>query len=123
MSKRILVLEDEASIREIIGACIQDLCGWIPILAESGNVALEIVRRQPLDMILLDISMPNMDGFQFFQLMQQQSPDQAIPVVLLTAKVLPRDRDRFKAMGIQGVIPKPFNPATLCQEIKTLMQW
>lgn len=75
------------------------------------------------DAILLDISMPDLDGFEIFAQLQQNPQTQTIPVIVLTSKVLARDRARFEALAIAGTITKPFNPLTLGHDIAALLQW
>lgn len=122
-TKQILVIDDEESIREVVRACLEDIGGWQACLADSGQTGLAAASGHSFDAILLDISMPDLDGFEIFRRLQQQPDAHAIPVVLLTAKVLSEDRDRFQRMGVAGVITKPFNPITLCQEVSALLGW
>jgi len=123
MTKRILVIDDEDDIREVVQVCLSELGGWDVITAESGQEGLSRVNSEPPDAILLDVSMPEMDGFRFFELLQQDPHSQSIPVVLLTAKILPDDRARFATMGVAGVITKPFNPAQICDQIAKILHW
>lgn len=123
MTKRILVIDDEDDIREVVQICLSELGGWEAIAAESGSEGLKRVSSEDLDAILLDVSMPEMDGFRFFELLQQTPHAQSIPVVLLTAKILPDDRAKFAEMGVAGVITKPFNPAQICQQIAEILNW
>lgn len=123
MNKRILVIDDEERIREVVQACLEDLGGWDAIAAASAKEGLLLAQTQSLDAILLDVSMPDMDGFVFFQKLQENPATQSIPVILLTAKVLPDDRARFAKMGVAGVINKPFNPVTISEEVAEILGW
>lgn len=123
MTKRILVVDDEKDIRKVVQIALEKFAGWQTVLAESGQMGLEKARMGHFDAILLDVSMPDIDGFQFYEALQQAAATRAIPVVLLTAKVLPRDRKRFDEMGIAGVITKPFNPVSIWQDIAHLLGW
>ncbi len=123
MTKRILVVDDEDSLRDLACTCLQDLGGWDVIPAESGHEALLKAETHALDAILLDISMPEMDGFQCYETLKANSKTQGIPIILLTAKVLPDDRTRFNQMDIAGVIIKPFNPILICDQISQLLGW
>jgi CheY-like chemotaxis protein len=120
-TKRILVIDDEERIREIVCACLEDLEGWEAIVASSGEEGLAKAESESLDAILLDVSMPDMDGFTFFQRLQENPATQSIPVILLTAKVLPSDLRRFAQMGVAGVITKPFNPIALSAQIAEIL--
>jgi CheY-like chemotaxis protein len=73
--------------------------------------------------MLLDISMPDMDGFDLFAQLQQHLATQAIPVIVLTSKVLARDRSRFAGLPLAGVITKPFNPLSLAAQVANHLGW
>lgn len=122
MSKpQILVIDDEERIREIVRVCLTDLGGWDVITANSGQEGLQKAKTEHPDAILLDVSMPDLDGFELVEQLQHTPSCQEIPVIMLTAKVLKQDRDRFEKMDITGVITKPFNPLTLAQQVANLL--
>lgn len=91
--------------------------------AESGSEGLLKAKAEPFDAILLDISMPEMDGFECFEHLQADLQTQMIPVVLLTAKALPSDRRRFAAMGVAGVIIQPFNSRQVWKQVAEILGW
>lgn len=123
MVKRILIVDDEERIREVIRACLEDLGRWQALTAKSGAEGLYQAETESLDAILLDISMPDMDGFAFLQKLQQNPKTKDIPTILLTAKVLSHDWERFSQIGVAGVIPKPFNPVTICMQVAQSLGW
>lgn len=123
MSKLLLVIDDEQDIREVIKVALEEFAGWQVETADSGKEGLQKVKTGKWDAILLDVSMPDMDGFSVFEQMQANSTTQKIPVVLLTAKVLPSDRRRFSEMGVTGVITKPFNPVTVWNQVAQILNW
>ncbi|MGC9526365.1 MAG: response regulator [Limnospira sp.] len=121
LEKKILIIDDEERIREIVQVCLQDLGGWDVVTADSGQEGLVKAKTESPNAILLDVSMPDIDGFEFFDRLQQTPDLKDIPVILLTAKVLPQDRQNFERMGVKGLIAKPFNPLTLAQEVEKLL--
>lgn len=123
MSKRLLIVDDEQDIRDVIRVSLEEFAGWQVGMAESGEAALQTVKTGKWDAVLLDISMPGMDGFSVFEALQEDAVTKSIPVVLLTAKVLPSDRRRFAEMGVAGVISKPFDPVSIWQEIAEILSW
>jgi CheY-like chemotaxis protein len=123
MTKQILIVDDEASLRDLACTCLEDLGGWTVIEAESGMEALVKAEANALDAILLDVSMPDMDGFHCYEKLKENPRTQAIPVILLTAKVLPDDRARFAQMNLAGVITKPFDPMSICDQVTELLGW
>lgn len=120
MTKKILVIDDETDIRYVIQAALVDFAGWEVSTAETCAVGLELAKELLPDLILLDISMPEVNGYQCFEKLQAHVSTAAIPVILLTGQALPRDRRQFAAMNIAGVITKPFNPIHLWQEISAI---
>lgn len=123
MSKRILVIDDELDIREVVCLSLEEFGGWQTDSAGSGWAGVQKAATAAWDAILLDVSMPDMDGFAVVKALQAQPQTQTIPVVLLTAKVLTSDRDRFTTLGVAGVITKPFNPVTVWQEVAQILGW
>ncbi|BAZ28623.1 response regulator receiver domain protein [Cylindrospermum sp. NIES-4074] len=122
--KQVLIVDDEERIRELVQACLEDLGGWETLTAASGQEGLKIAQTESnIDAILLDVSMPDMDGFAVYEQLQTNVSTQSIPVILLTAKVLPSDRARFAQMGIAGVITKPFEPTSICEEVANILGW
>lgn len=122
-TKRILIIDDEERIREVVSACLEDLGGWETAIAASGMEGLSKAQQKAFDAIILDVSMPDLDGFTIFQKLQTHSATQSIPVILLTAKVLPEDKAKFAAMDVAGVLTKPFNPVTISTQVAQLLGW
>jgi len=122
-AKRILVIDDAEDVREVAQVSLELVGGWEVLTASSGleGVAKAIV-EQP-DAILLDVMMPDQDGQTTFLQLQANSSTQHIPVILLTAKVLPADSGQFAGLGIITVIPKPFEPLNLPSQVANALGW
>lgn len=123
MTRRILIIDDEDRIREIVCACLEDIGEWQTETAASGREGLLKAAAELFDAILLDVSMPEMDGFAVFEALQNNATTRSIPVILLTAKVLPSDKAQFAKMGIAGLITKPFNPLTISDQVAEVLGW
>jgi CheY-like chemotaxis protein len=123
MTKLILIVDDEDEIREVVQASLEEFAGWLTITATSALEGLQVAKTEALDAILLDISMPDMDGFQMYEELQANPKTQQIPVIVLTAKALPIDRKRFADLDIAGVIIKPFDPITIWQQVAKILGW
>lgn len=123
MSKHILVIDDEQDIRDVVQVSLEEFAGWQVETASSGEEGLRKVKTGKWDAILLDVSMPDLDGFSVFEQLQANSATRTIPVVLLTAKVLPSDRRRFAEIGVTGVIVKPLNPVTVWHQVAQILKW
>lgn len=121
--KLVLIVDDDDDIRDVVQVSLEEFAGWRTVTATTGVEGLRIAQTQKLDAILLDISMPDMDGFQLCEALQVEPETQRIPVIVLTAKVLPSDRDRLKALAVDGVLTKPFDPLTLWHEVAEILGW
>ncbi|GAB4332482.1 MAG: response regulator [Leptolyngbyaceae cyanobacterium] len=116
-------MDDDQDIRDVAQLALRKFGRWDVTAAPSGQDGLNLAKADPPDAILLDVSMPDMDGISVFEQLQRDPATQQIPVVLLTAKVLPSDRQRFAALGVWGVITKPFDPVTLSTQVAKLLGW
>ncbi|HSM84311.1 MAG TPA: response regulator [Nodosilinea sp.] len=123
MSKRILVIDDELDIRDVVCLSLEAFGGWQTDSAGSGCEGLQKALEGEWDGILLDVSMPDMDGLTVYAKLQTNPKTRAIPVILLTAKVLLGDRNRLSAAGVSGIITKPFDPVTVWQQVAQLLGW
>ena len=121
--RRILVVDDEEHLRELVQTCLEDLGGWETLVAGSGEECLQILQTERPNAILLDLSMPGMDGFAVYEILQSDPITRSMPIILLTAKVLPSDRAKFAQMPVAGVITKPIQPITLTEEVAEILGW
>ncbi len=122
-TKRILVIDDEDGIREIIQICLEAAAGWEVETAASGSEGLAIAQSMQPDAILLDVMMPDMDGPTTFRQLQANSVTQHIPTILLTAKAKISEQQQFIDLGITGVITKPFKAQDLVNQIRDILKW
>lgn len=122
-AKRILVIDDEDDIREVAQISLETVAGWEVLTACSGSEGLLQAEVEQPDVILLDVMMPDMDGFATFQKLQANTATQHIAVILLTAKVQSTDRQQFVELGITAMIAKPFNPLNLANQIAEILGW
>ena len=121
--KCVLLIDNEDDIREIATLTLELTNGWQIAAASSGRHGLEIARELRPDAILLDVMMPDMDGPATLAALQRDDVTRTIPVIFLTAKVQPADRQRFHQLGVRGVIAKPFDPMTLAAEVGRILEW
>lgn len=121
--KLILVVDDEITVREVVQICLEDLGGWRVLLAPSAQDGLKLAATEQPDAIVLDISMPGMDGFAFLDRLKGNPQSKSIPVVLLTAKALWFTQHQLQQLKVAGAISKPFNSLTLSQTIASMLGW
>jgi two-component system alkaline phosphatase synthesis response regulator PhoP len=112
MSKHVLVVDDEVHIRRLIEVNLQRV-GYRVGTAGDGVEALEKIRTERPDLVVLDVMMPRMDGFELLRRLQSDADLAAVPVLMLTAKAQDADIFRGWSGGAQGYLTKPFNPMDL----------
>ena len=95
--------------------------GYETLLAHHGEEALEIALRDKPDLIILDIMMPRMDGYQTCERLKASDETKQIPVVFLSAKAQASDIEKGKAYGVDDYLTKPFDPDTLVDTIERLL--
>jgi CheY-like chemotaxis protein len=122
-TKTILLIDNEVCVREVVGLCLQDLAGWDVVIADCPFTGLQRAVRDRPDAIVLDLSMWDMNNFEFMHQLRNNPQTQAIPVVLLSAKARWIDSQILRQYQIAGVILKPFDPITLPIQIAKLLGW
>lgn len=122
-SKRILLIDDEPDVQQVVQTCLEKLAQWTVIIATSAEEGLlKAITEQP-DAILLDIMMPKMDGYMFLDALWAKPEMQFIPVVFLTAQAGLLEPHHYETLGVKGIIAKPFNPLTLHRAIASALNW
>jgi DNA-binding response OmpR family regulator len=121
MARKVLIAEDELHIRLLIEQSIEELEdeGVEILLATNGDEALAVARAEKPDLILLDVMMPKMNGFEVCESIRQQADLQGIHVILLTAKGQEYDRRRGEEVGVDLYMTKPFNPDQLLAAVRS----
>jgi CheY-like chemotaxis protein len=122
-TKRILFIDDELHVRQVVKVCLETLGGWNVLLAASGSEGLLKAITEKPDAILLDVMMPGMDGLALLQKLQENPGTKSIPVVFLTARLSLTEPQRFQELGVKGAIAKPFNSLTLVPQIANALSW
>ncbi len=117
MSKRILVVDDEKEIRGIIKTYLES-DGFEIIEANDGFKALEMFKIHKLDMIILDVMMPRMDGWQFCREIRKTSN---VPIIMLTARSEEYDKLFGFELGVDDYMVKPFSPRELNARVKAIL--
>jgi CheY-like chemotaxis protein len=118
--KRVLYVDDDADIREIVQMSLS-LDGELSVnVCDGGECALDAMRAECPDLVLLDVMMPVMDGPAILARMRADRDLERIPVIFMTAKASPSEVARFRGLTAIGVIAKPFDPMALGNQVKTL---
>jgi two-component system, OmpR family, response regulator len=119
--ERILHVEDEQDIREVARVALEAIGGFMVEPVPSGQAALERVEAFAPDLILLDVMMPGMDGPMTLRELRKRPATMDVPVIFMTAKVQPQEVEQYRRMGALDVIPKPFDPMTLADQIRMIL--
>ncbi len=114
----ILVVEDEKNMQDIIGAYMQK-GGHTCLIADDGVEALMILKSHPVDLMVLDIMMPHIDGFSVCKMTREMSN---IPIVMLTAKSDESDKLKGYEYGADDYMTKPFSPKVLLAKVNALLR-
>ncbi len=119
--EKVLYVEDDPDIREIATLALRDVGGFTLKTCESGDEALRSVQAFAPQVILLDVMMPGMNGPETLAALREQDAiTDSTLVMFMTAKVHPDELQRYKKMGVEHVISKPFDPMTLADEIRLI---
>jgi two-component system chemotaxis response regulator CheY len=116
MSRTLLVVDDESTTRRLVMFTLRPLDVTV-IGAEDGRTALEIASQQPVDMLLVDINLPVMDGFSLIEQLKAMPHLREVPLVTFTARNHPQDEARARELGAVGFLYKPFST----QELRALV--
>ena len=120
MSRKILVVEDQVDNRQIL----RDLLGsadYEMVEAENGEEALAAVANERPDLILMDIQLPIMDGYEATRRIKSDPKTRAIPIIVVTSYALSGDETKAREAGCDAYVTKPYSPRALLAKIKEFL--
>jgi signal transduction histidine kinase/ActR/RegA family two-component response regulator len=120
-SRTVLIVDDEPDNREVITSIVQDVLGHTVLTAANGAEALERVQAGP-DLVLLDLRMPGMSGFEVARAIKERSATAAIPIIAITALDDEDDRRAATDAGCIGCVTKPFSEASLASAVENCLR-
>ena len=115
----ILIVDDDKNIRFVLREALE-LAQYNVYEAKDGKEALDIFEKEHIDLVIVDIMMPGMDGYEFTS--QVRSSDQKLPILMISAKQMPEDRKRGFFVGIDDFMSKPLDPEELILHVKALLR-
>lgn len=118
---KILIAEDERDIRELIGFALR-FANFEVVLVEDGLQAVEQATLEQPDLILLDVRMPNLSGYEACRQLKENPATREIPVVFLSAKGQDSEIEQGLGLGALEYIVKPFGPAELAKQVRDILQ-
>ena len=120
--KKILVVEDDPLNMQLV-VDLLELNGFVVLQAWDGEVALEILKGDIPDLIMLDIGLPGMDGYELFKRVRSDVRLAAVKIMALTALVAREDKEKVFGMGFDAYFPKPFEIKKLLATVQELLSW
>jgi len=118
--KRVLIVEDEESLLKL-ETILLTVKGFEVIGASNGKIALEKIGVEAFDLVLLDIMLPDMDGFEVCQQLRQDPRTTSVPIIMLSGRNSPGDQERGLLCGANTYFVKPFKSAMIIDEINRLL--
>ena len=124
MSQRkrtILIVDDEEDVLDLL-QLVFETSGFAVRRAATGKSAVSIAYEEPPDVVLLDVMMPEMDGWQVLRTLKGDERTRKVPVVMLSARAERRDKMIGLQEGAEGYIAKPFSPAEVVREVQSFLE-
>lgn len=121
MAYRVLVVDDDPMVTRLVRINLE-LENFEVEEAWDGRTAMRMMRENRPDLLVLDIMMPQMDGWEILKMIREDDQLQDLPVVVLTAKVQEEEIARGWRMGADGYIVKPFNPVILADSLRKVLE-
>ncbi len=119
--KKILCVDDAATIRLLVKKTLEPE-GFEIVEAEDGSRALEKCQSENIDLFIVDVNMPILDGFGFVEKLKEIDKYKNTPVIFLTTESSTEKKEMGKKLGVNGWIVKPFDPPSLAKVVKMLTQ-
>ncbi len=120
--QRILYVEDEPDIQAVATIALENVGGYQLTICNDGPEALARLSESRAQLALLDVMMPGMDGPQLLQALRSTPEGARLPVIFMTARLQPEEIQEYLDLGAIGVIPKPFDPMTLADQVRELYE-
>ena len=117
----ILVVDDSNIMREMIVACLRPVPGAAFEHAASGLEAIERLSLQPYDLVVLDLNMPDIGGFEVIEFVRAQDRLKSLPILVVTTRGDEGSRSRALGSGASGFLTKPFTPEQILNEVSALL--
>lgn len=121
MPKKLLIVDDSASIRQLVTFTLKD-AGYDVLVAEHGKNAIAKLTDTPVDMVITDLNMPEMDGIELIRQMRGMPSHRFTPIVMLTTESQEKKKVEGKNAGASGWIVKPFKPEQLTEIVRKFVK-
>lgn len=122
MTHTILVVDDSSTVRKFVSVSLS-MQGFHVVTAEDGMDALEKLPKEPVDLIITDLNMPNMDGMELIRSLRTNTTFKEIPIIILTSLKEDTLKEESQTMGIHSYLNKPFSLEKVQYEVAKYLSW
>ena len=119
--KKILVVDDDKNNQYLISVILRKN-GFDVVIAGDGSEGVEAAKKQPVDLVIMDLKMPGMDGYKAAMGIRRLDDYQSVPIIALTSYAMAGDRKKALAAGCDEYMTKPINPETFMDEIRKYLE-
>jgi len=119
--KKILVVDDDKKNRYLVSFLLEKE-GFEVVIATNGLEGIEAAKKQQVDLIIMDIKMPKMDGYEATRRIRRLKKYKSIPIIALTSYAMREDKERVMKAGCTGYMSKPITPEIFTEEIKKFLE-
>jgi len=120
--KKILLADDEPALRRLVAVTLADESRFQILHAANGQEALDVARAEHPIVLLLDVNMPGIDGYEVCRALKADPATADIVILILTANAEPEDQERGFAAGADGYFKKPFSPLALLERVESVLE-
>ena len=121
MKQKIMVVDDAPELRDVLRLYLEN-AGYEVVEAVDGLDALERLKSHDIDLMILDIMMPNMDGFELLKRLDRQEKGREFPIIFLSARTQVQDKIRGLTLGADDYIEKPFDPSEVIARVMVVLR-
>ena len=122
MGRTILAVDDSATVRKFVSVALT-MQGFTVVTACDGMDALEKLPHSQIDLVITDLNMPNMDGFEFIKALRENQGYHELPVIILTSLTDEVSKDRGAGLGVNSYLTKPFSIEKIQYEVSKYVSW
>ncbi|HTY39054.1 MAG TPA: response regulator [Bacteroidota bacterium] len=122
MSKTVLVVDDSATVRKFVSVSLE-MQGFDVTVACDGMDALEQLPKRKFDLVITDLNMPNMDGFEFIRALRESTDYHELPVIILSSLSDQTNKETGSQLGVSSYVVKPFSLEKIQYEVAKYVSW
>ena len=122
MAKKVLVVEDSITMRSLITSTLEEISGFTVIAVGNGFEALKTLPQQPIDLIITDINMPDINGLEIVKFVKNHPNFRTIPLMIVSTEQSDEDIRKGLSLGASAYVTKPFNPDELRKTVQDVLK-